>query len=318
MKHTVVLTSELPDITLQLLSQENEVIVHPADGVRSEEELAELFVEGDAVITLVTDPVTRRVLEANPNLRVVSNFGVGVNNIDLEAAKALGVIVTNTPGVLTEATADLTLALILATTRRLIEGDRMMRRGEFHGWHPLMLRGMSLHGKQLGIIGLGRIGSAVAQRCRAFGMSIVYSGPSRHEDREESLHARYVALEELLRTSDVVSIHAPLTSATHHLIDEDAIGLMKPTAYLINTARGPIVDELALARALIERKIAGAGLDVYEREPRVEVRLLELDNVVLLPHLGSATLEARHEMARLAAMNALLVLRGAQPLHRVV
>lgn len=318
MKPTVVCTSELPDIALQLLSQESEVIVHPAMGVRSEDELVDIFVDGDAVITLVTDKVSRRVLEVNPNLRVVSNFGVGVNNIDLDAARALDIIVTNTPGVLTDATADLTVALILALTRRLVEGDRMVRRGEFHGWHPLMLRGASLQGKQLGIIGLGRIGTAVARRCTAFGMSVRYTNRNRNEEAERELGATRVALDELLQTSDVVSIHAPLTSETHHLLDATALGLMKESAYLINTARGPIVDELALARALIERRIAGAGLDVYEREPRVEVRLLELDNVVLLPHIGSATVEARNEMARLAALNALLVLRGSAPLHRVV
>jgi glyoxylate reductase len=224
-------------------------------------------------------------------------------------------MVTNTPGVLTEATADLTLALLLAVARRVIEGDNMMRRGDFHGWHPLMLRGISLQGKQLGIIGMGRIGTAVAHRARAFGMDIVYASRS---EVTNAVDARPVPLDELLETSDFVSIHAPLTGETRHLIDAAAMAKMKSTAFLINTARGPIVDEAALADALISGKIAGAGLDVYEDEPQFDERLASLSNVVLLPHLGSATMEARHEMARLAAMNALLVLRGSQPLHRVV
>ena len=318
MKHTVVLTSELPEIALAILSQENEVIVHPAERVREEHELEAMVADADAIVTLVTDPVTRRVLEANPNLRVVSNFGVGVNNIDLEAAKELGVIVTNTPGVLTEATADLTIALMLAVTRRIVEGDSMMRRGEFHGWHPLMLRGIALQRKQLGIVGMGRIGFASALRARVFGMNIAYFSRSPHPEAEEALDARRASLDELLETSDVISIHAPLTRETRHLIDRAALARMRPTAFLINTARGPIVDESALAEALMETRIAGAGLDVYENEPHFDTRLAELPNVVLLPHLGSATMEARSEMARLAAVNAALVLRGATPLHRVV
>lgn len=318
MKHTVVFTSELPDIALQLVSQENEVIVHPASGVRSEDELCDIFSDADGVITLVTDSVTRRVLEANPNLRIVSNFGVGVNNIDLDAARELNILVTNTPGVLTDATADLTMALVLAVARRVVEGDVMMRRGEFHCWHPLMLRGVSLQNKQFGIIGMGRIGAAVARRARAFGMLVAYVSRTPKVDVEQELGATEMSLDELLATSDFISIHTPLTPETRHMIDAAAISKMKTSAILINTARGPVIDERAMTDALISGAIAGAALDVYEDEPRFDHRLASLQNVVLLPHLGSATIEARNEMARLAAMNVILPLRGVQPLHRVI
>jgi glyoxylate reductase len=227
---------------------------------------------------------------------------VGTNNIDLAAAREQGVVVTNTPGVLTEATADLTWTLILAVTRRVIEGDAMMRRGEFTGWHPLMLRGASLQGKRLGIVGMGRIGSAVATRAGGFGMNVVHT-PSRQ-------HPGGIELSELLLTSDVVSLHAPLNEQTHHLINPMA---MKGGAYLINTARGPLVEEKALADALERGHLAGAGLDVYEFEPDIEPRLVALPNVVLLPHLGSATTEARDEMARLAATGIIEFFRGHQP-----
>jgi glyoxylate reductase len=318
MKQTVVFTSELPSPALAIASQENEVIVHPATALRSEEELIELFEDADGVVTLVSDPITRRVIEANPHLRVISNFGVGTNNIDLEAAREQSVVVTNTPGVLTDATADLTMALLLAVTRRLRAGEEMVRGGRFTGWNPMVLLGTGLTGKQLGIIGMGRIGEAVAHRAAAFRLNIAYNSPTRKPEIESELGARWMALDELLATSDFVSIHAPLTSETLHLIDASALRRMKADAYLINTSRGPLVDEKALAAALATQQIAGAALDVYEHEPAVEASLLKLENVVLLPHLGSATVEARSEMARLAALNCALVLRGSEPLHRVV
>ena len=305
MKYTVVLTADFPSIATELLAPHFDVIAHPTEHGRSEEDMITILAEADAAITLLQDPITRNVLEANPNLRCVSNFAVGYNNIDVDAARELGVVVTNTPGVLTEATADLTLALILAITRRIVEGDDEMRTLGRCEWEPLKLLGASLQGKRLGIIGMGRIGTAVATRARAFGMEVigVRSGES---------------LDELLATSDIVSVHAPLTRETHHLLNATTLAKMKRGAYVINTARGAIVDENALCDALESGQLRGAGLDVYEFEPEVNPRLLRMKNVVILPHIGSATEEARNAMARIAATNVLLFLRGKEPLHRVV
>lgn len=305
MKFTVVLTAEFPAIATELLAPHFDVIAHPTEHGRSEEDLITILAEADAAITLLQDPITRRVLEANPNLRCVSNFAVGYNNVDVEAARELGVVVTNTPGVLTEATADLTLALILAVTRRIVEGDDEVRTQQRCEWEPLKLLGASLQGKRLGIIGMGRIGSAVATRARAFGMEVL--GVRRNEP-----------LDELLATSDIVSIHAPLTRETHHLLNAATLARMKPGAYVINTARGALIDENALCDALESGHLRGAGLDVYEFEPEVNPRLVRMKNVVILPHIGSATEEARNAMARIAATNVLLFLRGKEPLHRVV
>jgi glyoxylate reductase len=305
MRFSVVLTARFPEITRDLLAPHFDVIEHPTEHDRTEDDVMTILAEADAAITLLSDPVTRRVLEANPNLRIVSNFAVGHNNVDLDAARELGVVVTNTPGVLTEATADLAMALILAVTRRIAEGDAEVRGSGRCEWDPLHLLGASLQGRQLGIIGMGRIGSAVAARARAFGMNVV--GTRRGDP-----------LEELLATSDVVSIHAPLMKETRHLIDAQALGRMKRGSYLINTARGALVDENALCDALESGHLRGAALDVYEHEPDVNPRLLRLKNVVLAPHIGSATEEARNAMGRIAATNVLLFLRGAEPLHRVV
>jgi glyoxylate reductase len=305
MRYTVVLTADFPKIATELLAPHFDVIAHPTEHGRTEEDLITILADADAAIVLLQDPITRAVLEANPNLRVVSNFAVGYNNIDVEAARELGVTVTNTPGVLTEATADLTLALLLAVTRRIVEGDEEMRRERRCEWEPLKLLGASLQGKRLGIIGMGRIGSAVATRARAFGMDVI--GVRRGD-----------ALDELLATSDIVSLHAPLSRETQHMIDANALAKMKRGAYLINTSRGALVDEDALCDALESGHLRGAGLDVYEHEPEVNPRLLSMKNVVLVPHIGSATEEARNAMARIAATNVLLFLRGAEPLHRVV
>jgi len=305
MRYTVVLTADFPAIATSLLSPHFDVIAHPTEHDRTEEDMITLLAEADAAIVLLSDPITRGVLEANPNLRIVSNFAVGYNNIDLEAARELGVTVTNTPGVLTEATADLTMALILAATRRIAEGDAHIRETGRCEWEPLAFLGASLQNKRLGIVGLGRIGTAVATRARAFGMDVqgIRSGGS---------------LDELLATSDIVSLHLPLSKETHHLIDAAALAKMKRGAYLINTSRGALVDEEALCDALENGQLRGAGLDVYEHEPRVNPRLLQLRNVTLLPHIGSATEEARNAMARIAATNVQLFLGGAEPLHRVV
>lgn len=305
MRYTVVLTAEFPAIATEILGPHFDLVAHPTEHDRTEDDLITILAEADAAITLLQDPITRRVLESNPNLRIVSNLAVGYNNIDIAAARELGVTVTNTPGVLTEATADLTMALLLAVTRRIVEGDDEIRTRGRCEWEPLKLLGASLQGKRLGIIGMGRIGSAVAVRARAFGLDVI--GVRSGE-----------AIDELLATSDIVSIHAPLTRETHHLIDASALAKMKRGSYLINTARGPIVDENALCDALESGQLRGAGLDVYEFEPEVNPRLLRLPNAVIVPHIGSATEEARTAMARIAATNVLLFLRGSEPLHRVV
>ena len=304
MKYTVVLTADFPPIARDLLAGEFDVIAHPTEHVRSEEELITLLAEADAAITLLSDPLTRRVLSSNPNLRMVANYAVGYNNIDVDAARELHITITNTPRVLTEATADLTMALILAVTRRLIEGDAEVRRTGECIWEPLHLLGTGLQGKRLGIIGMGRIGHAVAHRAQAFGVDVI--GARRGD-----------SLNELLSTSDIVSIHAPLSRETHHLIDAAALAKMKRGAYLVNTSRGALVDEAALCEALDSGHLRGAALDVYEREPEVNERLLAMTNVVLAPHIGSATEEARTAMARIAATDVRRFLRGEPPLHIV-
>jgi glyoxylate reductase len=275
-----------------------------ATGVPSHDELVRRVPGKQALLSMVTDTVDRAVIEAGTELRVIANVAVGYNNVDVAAARERGIIVTNTPDVLTDATADLTLALILAVTRRLGEGERMVRRGDWKGWAFDQLLGMQLRGRQLGIVGSGRIGMAVAARAAAFGMTI------EHTSRSSS----GMPLDRLLSTSDVVSLHVPLTAETRHLIGQPELARMKRSAYLVNTTRGPVVDEGALAWALKNRLISGAALDVYEREPEVHPDLLSLENVVLAPHLGSATTETRTAMADLAASNAIAVLEGKPPL----
>jgi glyoxylate reductase len=259
-------------------------------------------------VTMLHDRVDDAFLEAaGPQLRVVANVAVGYDNLDVEAARRRGVIVTNTPGVLTDATADLAIALLLAVTRRLGEGERLIRSRTHWAWSIDFMLGRGLRGKALGIVGYGAIGRATAARARAFGMEILYT--QRRPDDDPG----YVQLDELLERADVVSLHCPLTPETHHLINAGALARMRPGAYLVNTARGPVVDEAALATALRDGTIAGAALDVFEHEPEVAPELLELDNVVLVPHLGSATVETRTAMAELAAANVLAVLAGKDP-----
>jgi glyoxylate reductase len=269
----------------------------------------------DIAVTLLHDKVDDAFLDAaGDQLRAVCNVAVGFDNIDVPAATNRGVLVTNTPAVLTEATADLAMTLILAVTRRIGEGERLIRAREPWSWHMFMLLGSGLQGKTLGVVGMGAIGQSLARRAKAFGMEIVYSDARQAPaEVEQELGARRVELDDLLRTADVVSIHAPLMDETRHLINAETLGLMKESAYLVNSARGPIVDEAALVDALKAGQIAGAGLDVYENEPETHPGLVELDNVVLLPHLGSATIETRTAMGVLAAENAVLALRGERP-----
>lgn len=269
----------------------------------------------DGLLCLLTERVDAALLAAAPRLRAVANYAVGYNNIDLEAVAARGVVVTNTPEVLTETSADLAFALILAAARRVVEGDRLVRAGRWRGWEPDQLLGRDVHGATLGIIGLGRIGGAVARRARGFRMRILYW--QRHRLRRAPGGARYATLPRLLATSDVVSIHVPLTSATRGLVGSRELARMKRTAILVNTSRGPVVDEAALERALARRTIAAAGLDVFACEPQVPRRLRTLPNVVLTPHIGSATTATRTAMAVLAVRNLTAALARREPPNRI-
>jgi glyoxylate reductase len=295
----VFVTLPLPSPGIDLLRERFEVTMLEAEGM-PEETLAKRVQETDPVgiIGMVNVPITDRIMAAAPNLRVVANYAVGYNNVDLAAAGRRGVMVTNTPGVLTEATADLTWALLLSVARRVVESDKFLREGKFKGWKADLLLGTDVYGRVLGVIGFGRIGQAVARRGLGFGMSILYTDARRASPEVESeFRAQYVPLDELLRKADYVTIHADLNAETRHMISERELKLMGKDHYLINAARGPIVDEKALVRALKEGWIKGAGLDVYEHEPKTESGLTDCWNAVLLPHLGSATDTARAAMA---------------------
>jgi len=312
---SILLTGRIPSSVLATLESIGEVDHFRKDGVdvMPHEELVARVAGKQALVSMITDAVGRDVIDSGRDLKVIANAAVGYNNIDLAAARERGVIVTNTPGVLTDATADLTWALILGITRRIGEGERLVRRSAWKGWTFDFMLGAELRGKQLGIVGYGGIGRAVAARGRAFGMRIAYTSRTPKDDPE----AEVMALDRLLATSDVVSLHCPLTSETRHLIDQSALARMKRSAYLINTSRGPVIDEKALAWALRMRLIAGAALDVFEQEPKVEPELLTLDNVMLVPHLGSGTVETRTAMADLAVRNVAAVLSGRDPLTSV-
>ncbi|MET0887940.1 MAG: D-glycerate dehydrogenase, partial [Mycetocola sp.] len=305
----------LPGSASRLLADSGATVVtSPLDRPLNRDELHVMVAGASGIVATLTDHIDGSVVAAaGGTLQVVANVAAGYDNIDVSALNAAGVTVTNTPDVLTAATADFTLALILAATRRLIEADQLVRSGVLWEWSPSFLVGNGLEGKRLGIVGLGNIGQAVAHRARAFGMEIVHS--SRRHQREPG--SKLVSFEELLQTSDVITLHCPLTSATRHLIGEQAIAQMKAGVCLINTGRGQLIDEDALTRALEEGRIGSAGLDVFENEPRIDARLRALPNVVLAPHIGSATSEARSAMADLAAKNVMAVLRGEEPLTPV-
>ncbi|MBI2212211.1 MAG: D-glycerate dehydrogenase [Acidobacteria bacterium] len=312
----IVVTGQIPKAGIAILRKEGEVVVIPTSS-RNESDLIELLRDADAAITMLSDPMTSRVLRACPRLKIVANYAVGTNNIDVAAARRCGIHVTNTPGVLTDATADLTLALILAVTRRVVEGDRFVRAGKFEGWDPGLMLGISLQGKRLGVIGMGRIGQAVVARAIAFGMEAVYHTRSFDQTTSLELGAARVPFEELMATSHVVTIHTPLTAETKGMIGTEALALMRRGSFIVNTSRGAVVDEDALAHALETGHLRGAGLDVFENEPTVNPRLLRLPNVVLAPHIGSATDETRNEMARKVARDVCLALRGETPKHLV-
>ena len=312
MPDKVLVTREIPQAGLGLLEAFDVTVL--AERPPTRDELLEAVRGASGVLSTATEKMDGEVMDAaGVGLKVVANMAVGYDNIDISAATNRGVVVTNTPGVLDETTADVAFMLMLAAARRLGEGERLLRAGEWEWWGPKQLRGIDVWGKKLGVVGLGRIGRAVARRGRGFGMEILYHNRSRKEDAEKELGARYLDLDDLLRESDFVSIHTPLTDATRHLIGERELGLMQDTAVLVNTSRGPVVDEAALAEALEGGRIFAAGLDVYEEEPKVHPRLLELEKAVLAPHIGSATIETRDRMATLAAENLAAVLRGEEP-----
>ena len=308
----VVVTGKIPAVALERLRAEHTVDAWEDESPIKRDELLKRVAGADAIVSLLTEKIDAELLDAaGKQLRSVSNVAVGYNNIDVPACRERNVLVTNTPGVLTEATADIAMALILMSTRRLAEGERVIRAQQPWQWGMFYMLGSSIQGSQLGIVGMGQIGAAVARRARAFGMTIAYTKRSPLDaETAKELNATHMELDELLTTSDVVSLHCPYSPETHHLMNASTIGKMKKSAYLINTARGPVVDEEALATALQQGKIAGAGLDVFEKEPTVHQALIGLDNAVLIPHLGSATVETRTAMANLAVTNALAVLSG--------
>jgi glyoxylate reductase len=311
---SVLVTRKLPSSVIAKLEAVADVDLYVGAKAISREELLERVKGKDAIVCLLTDSIDAQVLDAaGPQLKIVANVAVGYNNIDVAACRARGIAVTNTPDVLTNACADFTWGLILAVTRRLGEGERQLRAGEWKGWALDHMLGMELRGKQLGLVGVGRIGRAVAEKAPAFGMTVAYTA----RKTSDLPGAVQMPLDRLLATSDIVSLHCPMTPETKHLIDKKALARMKRTAFLINTSRGPVVDEEALAWALKERLIAGAALDVYEKEPQIHPELLNLENALLIPHLASATTETRTAMADLAVANAIAVLNGHAPLTPV-
>ena len=309
----VFVTREIPTPGLDLLRKEFTVSVNPYDRVLSKEELMKSVQGKDGLLCLLTDQVDRDVIYAEPKLKMIASYAVGYDNIDVSAATERGIPVSNTPGVLTETTAELAWALLFSVARRIVEGDSFTRTGQFKGWAPLLMLGQGATNKTLGIIGAGRIGTAFALKSKGFDMKVIYSDEQRNEQLERELGAKKVPLPKLLKESDYVSIHVPLMKATHHLIGEKELKMMKKTAVLINTARGPIIDEAALIKALKEHWIFGAGLDVYEKEPEISRELKSLDNVVLQPHTGSGTIETRTKMALMAAENLIEGLKGNIP-----
>lgn len=307
----------LPEPVMAAIRAQYHLPVDPTDGPPSPEELRRGVAQADAVIATLTDRVDAHLLAQASRLKIVANYAVGYNNIDVAAARERGIVVANTPDVLTDATADLTWALLLAVARRVVEGDRWVRTGQWPGWAPTQMLGSDVSGKTLGIVGMGRIGQAVARRAAGFGMTLLYAARRVDAPPIQDLSWTPLPLEEMLRQSDFVSLHVPLTEGTRHLIGARELRLMKRSACMINTARGPVVDEAALVSALEQGSIAGAGLDVYEHEPRLHAGLAALPGVVLLPHLGSATLDTRIRMGMICLDNIAAVLDGKPAPNRV-
>lgn len=315
MKQEVFISGKIPRLAYDLLTQEFDVTMHDDLRLLSKQEIIDGLAGKDALICLLSDSIDKEIIESNKNLKVIANYGAGFNNIDIAAAGQRGIQVTNTPGVSTDATADLVMGLVIAIARRLVEGDKETRAGRFTGWAPLYHLGVEVTGKTLGIIGMGNIGQGVARRAHGFDMKIIYNTRTRlPEQKEKELGLTYMSLEEVIKNSDFLSLNLSYSPATHHMISAKELASMKPTAYLINAARGPLVDEQALLEALQNKEIAGAALDVYEFEPQVTKGLEKLDNVILSPHIGNATVETRDAMAEIAAKNIIAVLNGQEAL----
>tara|TARA_R110000803_G_scaffold62842_1_gene123289 strand:- start:963 stop:1949 length:987 start_codon:yes stop_codon:yes gene_type:complete len=320
-KPLVVVTRKLPEAIETRMMELFDARLNIDDAIMSKQELIDAVKQADVLVPTVTDKIDAAVLaHAGPNLRLIANFGTGVDHVDLQTARSRGITVTNTPDVLTEDTADMTMALILSVSRRLAEGERVIRKGDWAGWGPTLMLGHRIWGKRLGIVGMGRIGRALAGRAKGFGLSVHYHNRRRvHPDTEEELDATYwESLDQMLAHVDIVSVNCPHTPATYHLLSARRLKLMQPHAILVNTARGEIVDEPALTRMLSDGEIAGAGLDVFEHEPAVSPKLLELQNAVLLPHMGSATIEGRVDMGEKVLINIKTFVDGHTPPDRVI
>jgi glyoxylate reductase len=320
-KPVVVVTRKLPDVIETRMMELFDTRLNRDDKPLSQAELIEATKLADVLVPTVTDRIDKGVLaQAGQKLRLIASFGTGVDHIDLATARERGITVTNTPGVLTEDTADMTMALILAVSRRLSEGERLMRSGKWTGWGPTTMLGHRIWGKRLGIIGMGRIGQALARRAKGFGLSVHYHNRKRvHPDVEQELEATYwESLDQMLAHMDVVSVNCPHTPGTYHLLSARRLKLLKPHAIVVNTARGEVIDENALTRMLVANEIAGAGLDVFEHEPAVNPKLMSLDNVVLLPHMGSATIEGRIDMGEKVIINIKTFVDGHKPPDRVI
>ena len=320
-KPKVILTRKLPETIETRMRELFDATLNDSDKAFSRDELEMVVKTADVLVPTVTDKIDADLIaKAGSQLRLISSFGTGVDHIDLAAAKARGITVTNTPGVLTEDTADVTMALILAVPRRIAEGDALARSGQWQGWSPTGMLGHRINGKRLGIVGMGRIGEAVARRARGFGLSVHYHNRKPvHPEAEAELEATYwESLEQMLARVDIVSVNCPHTSATNHLLSRERLSLMQRSAYLVNTSRGEVVDEIALADLLAQRHIAGAGLDVYSSEPEIPAGLRELPNVVLLPHIGSATIEGRLQMGDKVIINVQTFWDGHTPPDRVI
>jgi glyoxylate reductase len=317
----VIVTRKLPDVIETRMMELFQTRLNETDEPMSRAQLVEAVKTAEVLVPTVTDRIDSALLaHAGERLKLIANYGTGVDNIDVEAAYKRGITVTNTPGVLTEDTADMTMALILAVARRLVEGERVARSGEWAGWSPTSFLGHRIWGKRLGILGMGRIGSAVARRAKGFGLSVHYHNRRRvHETVENELEATYwESLDQMLARVDILSINCPHTPATYHLLSARRLKLMRPQAILVNTSRGEVVDEAALTRMLRDKELAGAGLDVFEHEPAINPKLRQLDNVVLLPHMGSATLEGRIDMGEKVIINIKTFVDGHRPPDRVL
>lgn len=311
MKPKVFLTRAIPESAISRLQEHTRLTMNTNDRVLSKEELIDGVAGQDGLLCLLTDKIDGAVMDASPYLKIIADYAVGFNNIDIEAATSRGIPVSNTPGVLTETTADMAFALMLAAARRVAEADRYIRSGKWKGWGPMQFLGTDISRASLGIIGMGRIGQAVARRAVGFGMKIYYWNRTRLSEEEESrMGVAYGALEEIFETCDFISLHVAYNEETHHLVNTENLSRMKSTAFLVNTSRGSVIDEKALVEALRQKRLAGAGLDVFENEPEVASGLLSMDQVVLAPHLGSATLATRTRMAMIAIENLLAVLSG--------